>query len=148
VKPTLVIDASVAVKWVVDEIGSTEAVALRRSCSFAAPDLLTAECANILWKKVRLGEVEGGAARLAARLLMRSGIHLVPTGAYLEHALELAVDLGHPAYDCLYLVLLVRNAEWRLVTADERLLRAVRTRAAAELSERCFSLYEAPAWQG
>lgn len=49
----LVIDASVAIKWVVDEPGTTEALALRRKAKLIAPDLLIAECANILWKKAR-----------------------------------------------------------------------------------------------
>ena len=46
----LVIDASVAIKWVIEEAGTKEALALRRQ-ALAAPDLLVAECANILWKK-------------------------------------------------------------------------------------------------
>jgi predicted nucleic acid-binding protein len=47
----LVIDASVAVKWVVEEPGTQEALLLRQH-RLLAPDLLVAECANILWKKV------------------------------------------------------------------------------------------------
>jgi hypothetical protein len=48
----LVIDASIAIKWVIEEEGTKEALALR-SRALSAPDLLIAECANILWKKVR-----------------------------------------------------------------------------------------------
>jgi len=48
---TLVIDASVAVKWVVEEDGTADAPALRRSAKLIAPELLMAECADILWKK-------------------------------------------------------------------------------------------------
>jgi len=50
---TLVIDASVAVKWVVEENGTPEVLALRQRARLIAPELLVAECANILWKKVR-----------------------------------------------------------------------------------------------
>ena len=46
---TFVIDASVAIKWVVEEPGTPEALLLRRH-RLLAPDLLMAECANILWK--------------------------------------------------------------------------------------------------
>lgn len=46
----LVVDASVAVKWVVTEDGTAEAVSLL-SIPMSAPDLLIAECANILWKE-------------------------------------------------------------------------------------------------
>ena len=49
----LVVDARVAVKWVIQEPGTAEALELRRHQSLA-PDLLIAECANVLWKKVRL----------------------------------------------------------------------------------------------
>jgi len=52
---TLVLDASIAIKWLVQEEGTAEALALRGTAKFIAPDLLTAKCANILWKKVRRG---------------------------------------------------------------------------------------------
>ena len=48
---TLVIDASIAVKWVVEEDGTTEALALRQKAKLIAPELLVAECANILVEK-------------------------------------------------------------------------------------------------
>jgi hypothetical protein len=50
---TFVIDASIAVKWVVEEDGTPEALALRQTAKLMAPELLVAECANIFWKKVR-----------------------------------------------------------------------------------------------
>ena len=40
---TLVIDASIAVKWVVEEEGTEEALILRRRAKLVAPELLTAE---------------------------------------------------------------------------------------------------------
>ena len=46
----LVIDASVAIKWVVAEPDSQTALALFRHRLFA-PDLLVAECANALWEE-------------------------------------------------------------------------------------------------
>jgi len=54
---TLVIDASVAVKWVVEENGTPEVLALRQRARLIAPELLVAECANIFWKKVRRNEL-------------------------------------------------------------------------------------------
>ena len=59
----LVIDASVAVKWVIEEEDTTQALALRGR-ALAAPDLLIAECANILWKKVRRNEFRSKRRRL------------------------------------------------------------------------------------
>ncbi len=54
---TLVIDASIAIKWVVEEDGTPQALALRGRTKLIAPELLVAECANILWKKVQRDEL-------------------------------------------------------------------------------------------
>ena len=54
---TLVIDASIAIKWVVEEDGTPLALALRQKAKLIAPDLLVPECANILWKKVQRNEL-------------------------------------------------------------------------------------------
>ena len=62
-----VVDASVAAKWVIDEPGTFQALKLRRHVLYA-PDLLIAECANIVWKKVRLGELSEPEASLAIAL--------------------------------------------------------------------------------
>ena len=62
---TLVVDASVAVKWVIPEAGAADALSLRRQAKLISPDLLLAECANILWKKVRRNELSKDEALLA-----------------------------------------------------------------------------------
>ncbi len=120
----IVIDASVAVKWVVAEKGTTEALALLDGGSLSAPDLLIPECANILWKKVRRSELETDEAIMAARLLQRSDVEIVPTRSLMEEALKLSIDLDHAAYDCIYLSLALEK-DWRFVTADERLKRKI-----------------------
>jgi plasmid stability protein len=56
---TLVIDASIAIKWMVEEDGTREALALREQAKLIAPELLVAECANILWKKCRGSSFQG-----------------------------------------------------------------------------------------
>jgi predicted nucleic acid-binding protein len=114
----LVIDASVAIKWVIEEPGTQQALALRRHRLFA-PDLLAAECANILWKKARRNELTSREALLAARLLERADIELAPMRALLEPATSLAIALDHPAYDCAYLAL-AESLSCDLVTADCR----------------------------
>jgi predicted nucleic acid-binding protein len=116
-----VIDASVAIKWVVQESGTAEALLVRRS-RLSAPDLLIAECANILWKKVQRNELTDAEAILAARLLRRSDERLEPMRPLLEPALRIAVALDHPAYDCMYLAA-AETLSCQLVTADERLWR-------------------------
>ncbi|MGT2465294.1 type II toxin-antitoxin system VapC family toxin [Mesorhizobium atlanticum] len=73
---TLVVDASIAVKWAVEEEGTSLALGLRHGRRFAAPEPLIVECANILWKKVQRGEVSREEAKMAASLLERSDIEL------------------------------------------------------------------------
>lgn len=121
----LIVDASIAVKWVVEEAGTAEALAIKRAHPLAAPDLLTAECANILWKKVKRRELSLDEASLAARLLQRVDITLRPMRLFLEAATRIAVALDHPAYDCLYLAMAEAEGT-RFVTADDRLLRKAR----------------------
>jgi predicted nucleic acid-binding protein len=121
---SFVVDASVVIKWLVQEVDSTAALALRGH-ALAAPDLLIPECANILWKKVRRAELTASEANTSARLLERVDIELVPMRRLLAAALRLAIELDHAAYDCTYLAL----AELRripFVTADLTLLRKLR----------------------
>jgi predicted nucleic acid-binding protein len=143
---TLVIDASVAIKWVVDEDGTEDALALRRRARLVGPDLLIAECANILWKKVKRRELWKDEALVAARLLQGAEIELLPTRSLLGAATRLAVELEHPAYDCLYLALAAEN-ECQFVTADERLVSKIRQEARHELRNRAITLREAATGQ-
>jgi predicted nucleic acid-binding protein len=83
----LVVDASVVVKWVVDEPGTPQALALRRHRLYA-PDLLAAECANVPWKKVRRNELTESEALFATRLLQRAAVELMPMRALLEPGLQ------------------------------------------------------------
>ena len=114
-----VIDASVAIKWVIGESGTPAALALRRHRLFA-PDLLIAECANALWKKVRRSELTAAEAQFAARLLARADVELAPMRSLLEPAAALAIAIDHPAYDCIYLAL-AESLSCNFVTADQRL---------------------------
>ena len=118
----VVIDASVAIKWVVDEVDSDAALAVMGGGSLASPDLLIAECANILWKKVRRGELTADEAITAARILQQGDIDILPTRHLMDRATRLAIDLDHAAYDCMYLALAMER-ECPMVTADDRLRR-------------------------
>lgn len=120
---TFVIDASIAIKWVVEEDGTAQALLLRQA-KLLAPDLLTAECANVLWKKVGRREMSRQEALLAARLLQGADVELLPTKSFLEAATRIAIDLDHPAYDCVYLALAAANG-FPFVTADRRFLRKI-----------------------
>ena len=69
-----------------------------------APEILIAEYANILWKKVRGKELSREEALLAARLLQGAALELLPIRSLLETATRIAIELDHP-YDCVYIAL-------------------------------------------
>ena len=93
---TYVVDASVAIKWVVPEPGWHEAKLLQRH-ELVAPDLLFAEFSNILWKKSVRGEIADVAADVAAVALVRMPIEVVPSHRLMQRATALARQLRHPA---------------------------------------------------
>ena len=130
---TIVVDASVAVKWIIPEVLSDQASSLRgRTDPLLAPDLLLPEAANALWKKPMRREITAREAAQAIDLLMASGLDLRPSGPLLGRALTVARRLRHPVYDCLY-VALAQAEGATLITADRRLLARIargRTRVA------------------
>ncbi|WP_349371099.1 type II toxin-antitoxin system VapC family toxin [Salinarimonas sp.] len=123
---SLIVDASVAVKWFVEEEGSEAAQRIldEPAAVLLAPDLLLVEVGNALWKKFNRDEVSW-AQMLAAVSTLRVVFqppNLVPVAELAEHATRLAVELGHPIYDCLYLALTARTRGGVLVTDDRKLL--------------------------
>lgn len=119
-----VVDASVALKWVIDEEGSAAASSLAGE-SLSSPSLLLAECANALWAKARRREITADEMSERLSLLRSAPVLLVPIEELVEDATRLAATLDHPVYDCLYLALAVREGT-RLITADRQFARAVR----------------------
>ena len=121
-----VVDASVAIKWFVEEV---HAEAARRLLAdvyvLYAPDLLWPECGNILWKKVQRGELTAQEARLIREGLELQPLHIAPSYLLLEPALEIALDTGRTVYDSCY-VALAMLTESQLVTADQRLFNTLR----------------------
>lgn len=116
----IVIDNSVAVKWVVAEEGSDAATALYGE-DLTAPDLLAIEFANVLRTKVAKSEILPQQARHALQFLGLPLPSLEPSPPLIARALDIAIDLGHSVYDCVYLALAERN-EAQLVTADRRMV--------------------------
>ena len=123
----LVIDASVAIKWYVPELGSQEAAAvLDREEFLIAPDLLAAEFGNVLWKKVRKGELaQAEATEIIAVFTSSGSIALRPVSVYLSAAFDLAIRWNLTVYDALYLAVAIEES-CPLVTADETLGRGLR----------------------
>ena len=117
-----VIDASVAVKWVVTENDSEIADSLRSRK--LPPSLWLLECANVLWVKARRGELRRDQALSRQRLLQESPILIVPVERLTDEAVVLAHQLDVTPYDAAYLSL-ARQRRQPLVTADKKLQRRV-----------------------
>jgi predicted nucleic acid-binding protein len=120
-----VVDASVVIKWFVEETEANHARKLLGDrYELLAPDLLGPESGNILWKKVRRGELTADEARLICAALGKQPILISPSGLVLESALEIALDTGRTVYDGCYLALAMLTA-CQLVTADRRLFNSL-----------------------
>ena len=114
----LVVDASVAVKWLVEEDYSEIAdKLLDERHQLFAPRLMASEVGNALWRKARLGEMERSQAGLLAAAIPQMAINWMSDEAVCPDAVRLSLALDHPVYDCVYLALAHRIGA-TLVTAD------------------------------
>jgi predicted nucleic acid-binding protein len=121
----LIVDASIVVKWAIQEDGHADAIALIDSDhEIVVPEFLHVEVGNALWKKVRRKEIareQALAAAEAVRFAFNSYVH---TPDHIERALELSFELDHPVYDCAYLAAALEY-DLKLVTADSRFIAAL-----------------------
>jgi predicted nucleic acid-binding protein len=125
---TLVLDASVAIKLVVDELGSEEALALlERAEPRIAPDWLLIEAAAALWNKVKYSKLLEAHAQDSLDSLPEFFDELSPSLGLLPAAFQLSFRMRHPVYDCIYLALAMERSA-TLITADKALAAAA-TRA-------------------
>ncbi|HEY2034686.1 MAG TPA: type II toxin-antitoxin system VapC family toxin [Rhizomicrobium sp.] len=115
---TVVVDASVILKWIFPEQGSQAAAALRSS-DLIAPSIWIAEAGNALWRRAARGEIDLTQARRLLRELRTAPLTVFEMEDDLDAALSLSVELNHPIYDCLYLALAVRQ-DTHCITADRR----------------------------
>lgn len=124
----LVVDASVAVKFVVEESGSDRAQGLLAGPDvLIAPDWLLAEAGHAMWKKVNRGELTRADAQRSLELLPDFFGSLRSARELTAAAYDLSFRLSHPVYDCLYLALAMVE-DCRLVTVDGK-FRAALARA-------------------
>ena len=119
------IDASVVIKWFVAEERHEEVrTVLGHRIERHAPDFVLVECANVLWKKARRGEITDPSPFLEELLHLSDVLTLHPLTDLLPEAAQTAVQIGHPVYDCLY-VACAERTESALLTDDRRLASAV-----------------------
>jgi predicted nucleic acid-binding protein len=123
---TFVVDASVAVKWILPESGSSAAAALReQGGDLTAPSLIAVEVGNALWKAVRRGSATRSEALEGFEAALISLQSLIPIEELRIRALTFAIELRLPIYDCFYFALAERENAL-LVTADEAMIAAAR----------------------
>jgi predicted nucleic acid-binding protein len=121
---TMVVDASVALKWFVAEEQSDAAYRLLQSGErLIAPELIVAEVTNAAWRKLIRSEISHGQAATIASGIRYSDVEMMPSAAFNERALEIAAELNHPVYDSLYLAC-AEDMDVTVITADRRFYRA------------------------
>ena len=115
-----VYDASVVVALFIDHpwSGATRQI-LMQDQDARAPAFILVESANALWTNVRRQTISSDRAVLALRLMPWT-IRLEPDASLIESALQIALRVDHPVYDCLYLALAERET-LPLITADRKL---------------------------
>jgi predicted nucleic acid-binding protein len=131
----LVLDASVAVKWVLPsakETLTTESLQLLKlyidgDVNFIVPDIFWAEVGNVLWKGVRQRRWPQALAERAVRDVRDRGFFTVSSLGLLPEAIKIAFAHDRSVYDCLYVALAIQY-KIEMITADERLANALAAR--------------------
>ncbi len=121
----LAVDASVGLKWVLDEPDSYLAHALAAGAeTLLMPDFWLAEATNVLWLQVRKKILLPDEAREALNLL-QGVIEPTVTGGLGLHevALDIGLAVNHATYDTLYLAFAIAMGARGLVTADAPFVR-------------------------
>ncbi len=123
----LVVDASVAVKWLIFEDESEIARALvTDSSQMPAPRLMAAEIANVLWRKAQMRQIlrsETAAMMAAVREML---VEWSADEIVCEDVVRLALSLDRPVYGRVYLALAHRIGA-PVVTVDRRYANALAT---------------------
>jgi predicted nucleic acid-binding protein len=132
-RDVVVVDTSIAIKWVLQESDSdiAETMLIEWSSNgvvILAPALLTYEVTNALYKKARKGEITFETATEALTKVLLSGVALnfSQDSNLGRRAIELAHQFGLTAtYDAHYLALAEREG-CELWTADKRMWNSIR----------------------
>lgn len=118
----IVLDASVAAKWLFSESQTEIANSLFESSElFAAPGLIRMEVADAVVRRFRTGQLDQQAARRTCDswnlLLDNRFVTLLPDHDLFASAQSLAFQCKHTIADCLYLAA-ASALQCKLITAD------------------------------
>lgn len=125
----VIVDSSVAVKWVISESDSDTARRVLDDfqsglVTLHAPDLIYAEVGNILWKKHVFQGIELADAQLMLDTFRTVPLSIHATAALVDSAFRLAAAHRRTVYDMMYVALGVERA-CAVVTADDKLYHAI-----------------------
>lgn len=128
---TVVVDASVVIKWLLqdpeNEAGTDKATRLMQFTVEGEQPVLR----PIHWL-VEVGAVlaRESSETAAADTIMLTALELPTTGdpQILRHGIELAIELKQPVFDTLYHAVALESPDTILISADERYLRAARSK--------------------
>jgi predicted nucleic acid-binding protein len=122
---SIVVDASVVVRWFVAELGSVAALGVLDKGTLIAPDILPAEVRQCLDAAAEQGLAPANLAADFDRLLPTLALDMVPALHHLSRAFQLSVILSQPIYACVYLAV-AESMHAQLATADAAFAAAVR----------------------
>jgi predicted nucleic acid-binding protein len=116
-----VVDASVVIKWHIDEVDAEAAETVRLSAArFAVPDLLFLETASAITKNVRRGLMSSNQALEIIKSIVDGPFDVYSTQALARDALRIGLARDITPYDASYVALAISTrAEY--VTADRKL---------------------------
>jgi hypothetical protein len=122
----LIVDASVAAKWFIEEEHSEAALSvLDEKHQLHAPDFLLLEINATIWKWIRRNAISLSEANDVWIAFRQYPIQYHPFASLLDTAFAIANQTGRSVYDCLYIAL-AAVIKGGMVTADRALYDAVK----------------------
>lgn len=121
----IVVDASLAVKWFLPEVGAdAAALVLLSDKVIIGPDMLAVEVNATLVRGANMVKANRQEAKSSIQrfqdMIEANDVQLMrSTARQIERSANLAIDLGHPLKDCIYLALAM-ELDCELVTCDAK----------------------------
>jgi predicted nucleic acid-binding protein len=125
----VIIDANVAIKWLVDEEHASVARTYQTRTDLIAPDLMDIEVANALGRIRRRRSISHVDALRLWEGFVQAPIIRIPWRELARDAFRLSLELHASFYDCSYLALALAMNDM-FVTADRKFVNAVSSRPA------------------
>jgi predicted nucleic acid-binding protein len=127
-----VLDASVAIRWVLPDALTGRAVRLReefqrQSLELFSPDIFLDEVASALTKAERQKTIPVGDAAALYSMVLNTPPIFCSRLPFVSRAIDISSLSRSSYYDCLY-VALAESDNCELITANERLIRNLQSR--------------------